>query len=210
MEGIKNLVIDFGGVIINLTRNRCIEAFESLGVANIREQIVNNYQHKDLFMKIELGSITVAEFRDGIRHLTRQPLTDEQIDAAWIAMLDDVPDYKLDLLLDLRKRYNTMLLSNTNEIHWEWSDKTCFSYKGHHASDFFNHIYLSYRLHLLKPDAEIFEYVLQDADIRPEETLFIDDAVPNCRTAESLGFHTYTPQPREDWSHLFGIMNHKS
>ena len=70
MEGIKNLVIDFGGVIINLTRNRCIEAFESLGVANIREQIVNNYQHKDLFMKIELGSITVAEFRDGIRHLT--------------------------------------------------------------------------------------------------------------------------------------------
>ena len=193
MEGIKNLVIDFGGVIINLTRNRCIEAFESLGVANIREQIVNNYQHKDLFMKIELGSITVAEFRDGIRHLTRQPLTDEQIDAAWIAMLDDVPDYKLDLLLDLRKRYNT-----------------CFSYKGHHASDFFNHIYLSYRLHLLKPDAEIFEYVLQDADIRPEETLFIDDAVPNCRTAESLGFHTYTPQPREDWSHLFGIMNHKS
>ena len=86
MEGIKNLVIDFGGVIINLTRNRCIEAFESLGVANIREQIVNNYQHKDLFMKIELGSITVAEFREGIRHLTRQPLTDEQIDAAWIAM----------------------------------------------------------------------------------------------------------------------------
>ena len=103
-----------------------------------------------------------------------------------------------------------MLLSNTNEIHWDWSEKTCFSYKGHHASDFFNHIYLSYRLHLLKPDAEIFEYVLQDADIRPEETLFIDDAVPNCRTSESLGFHTYTPQPREDWSHLFGIMNHKS
>lgn len=125
----KNLVIDFGGVIINLTRNRCIEAFESLGVANIREQIVNNYQHKDLFMKIELGSITVAEFREGIRHLTRQPLTDEQIDAAWIAMLDDVPDYKLDLLLDLRKRYNTMLLSNTNEIHWDWSEKTCFPIK---------------------------------------------------------------------------------
>ena len=181
-----------------------------MGVTNIREQIVNNYQQKDLFMKIELGSITTAEFRDGIRRLAQQPLTDEQIDAAWIAMLGDVPDYKLELLLDLRKHYNTMLLSNTNEIHWNWSEKNCFSYKGHHASDFFNHIYLSYRLHLLKPDAEIFEYVLQDANIRPEETLFIDDAVPNCRTAESLGFHTYTPQPREDWSHLFGNINHKS
>ncbi|WP_293666637.1 HAD family phosphatase [uncultured Parabacteroides sp.] len=203
MEGIKNLIIDFGGVIINLTRNRCIEAFESLGVQNIREQIVNNYQHKDLFMQVELGSITPAEFHDGIRRLSGRSLTDEQIDAAWIAMLDDVPAYKLDLLLDLRKRYNTMLLSNTNEIHWEWSERTCFSYKGHHVSDFFNHIYLSYELHMLKPNADIFEYVLQDAGIKSEETLFIDDAMPNCRTAESLGLHTYTPEPREDWSFLF-------
>ena len=37
MEGIKNLIIDLGGVLINLTRNRCIEAFENLGVENIRE-----------------------------------------------------------------------------------------------------------------------------------------------------------------------------
>ncbi len=203
MEGIKNLIIDFGGVIINLTRNRCIEAFESLGVKDIREQIVNNYQHKDLFMQVEIGSITTAGFRDGIRRLSGQALTDEQIDNAWIAMLDDVPDYKLNLLLDLRKHYNTMLLSNTNEIHWEWSERTCFSYKGHHVSDFFNRIYLSYKLHMLKPNADIFEYVLQDAGIKAEETLFIDDAMPNCRTAESLGLHTYTPEPREDWSFLF-------
>lgn len=203
MEGIKNLIIDFGGVIINLTRNRCIEAFESLGVKDIREQIVNNYQHKDLFMQVEIGSITTAGFRDGIRRLSGQALTDEQIDAAWIAMLDDVPDYKLNLLLDLRKHYNTMLLSNTNEIHWEWSERTCFSYKGHHVSDFFNRIYLSYKLHMLKPNADIFEYVLQDAGIKAEETLFIDDAMPNCRTAESLGLRTYTPEPREDWSFLF-------
>lgn len=203
MEGIKNLIIDFGGVIINLTRNRCIEAFEQLGVTDIREQIVNNYQHKDLFMQIELGSITSAQFRDGVRHLTQQPLTDEQIDMAWIAMLDDVPDYKLDLLLELRKQYNTMLLSNTNEIHWLWAERNSFTYGGHQASDFFRKIYLSYELHMLKPDAEIFEYVLKDAGIRAEETLFIDDAVPNCRTAEALGLHIYTPQPREDWSHLF-------
>ena len=71
MEGIKNLVIDFGGVIINLTRNRCIEAFESLGVANIREQIVNNYQHKDLFMKIR------ARFHYGSRVSRGYPSSDQ-------------------------------------------------------------------------------------------------------------------------------------
>ena len=194
MEGIKNLIIDFGGVIINLTRNRCVEAFESFGVPDVRDCILNS---KDLFMQIEMGTITSAEFRDGIRHLTQQRLTDEQIDAAWIAMLDDIPAYKLDLLMDLRSRYNTMLLSNTNEIHWQWA------YKGHHAEDFFGKIYLSYELNMVKPNADIFEYVLKDAGINPEETLFLDDAVPNCRTAEALGIRTYTPQPREDWSHLF-------
>ena len=83
MEGIKNLIIDFGGVIINLTRNRCVEAFESFGVPDVRDCILNS---KDLFMQIEMGTITSAEFRDGIRHLTQQRLTDEQIDAAadWI------------------------------------------------------------------------------------------------------------------------------
>lgn len=203
MENIKNLIIDLGGVIINLTRNRCIDAFVQLGVENIRESIVNNYQHKELFMQIELGSMTSAVFRDNIRRLSGRPLTDTQIDTAWIAMLGDVSESTLHLLLDLRKRYNTMLLSNTNEIHWQWAEQNYFSYQGHQASDFFNHIYLSYELHMLKPNGDIFEYVLKDADICAAETLFIDDAIPNCRTAESLGIHTYTPQPREDWSHLF-------
>ena len=87
MEGIKNLIIDLGGVLINLTRNRCIEAFENLGMENIREQITNNYQHKDLFERLELGTISVEQFRDDIRALSGKPLTDEQIDTAWIAML---------------------------------------------------------------------------------------------------------------------------
>lgn len=203
MEGIKNLIIDLGGVLINLTRNRCIEAFESLGVDNIREQITNNYQHKDLFERLEQGTISVEQFRDDIRRLSGRPLTNGQIDDAWIAMLGDLPEEKLTLLLDLRKRYNTMLLSNTNAIHWEWTRRNLFTYGGHSASDFFNRIYLSYELHMLKPNADIFEYVLKDARILPEETLLIDDAAVNCRGAESLGIKSYTPQPREDWSHLF-------
>ncbi len=203
MEGIRNLIIDLGGVLIDLTRNRCIEAFESLGLENIRERIVSNYQHKDLFERLELGTISVERFRDDIRALAGKPLTDEQIDSAWIAMLGDVPENKLRLLLELRENYNTMLLSNTNELHWKWSEDTYFSYRGLCARDFFHKIYLSYELHMLKPDTNIFRYVLEDAGLLAEETLLIDDASANCRAAESLGMRSYTPQPREDWSHLF-------
>lgn len=203
MEGIKNLIIDLGGVIVDISRSRCIEAFEALGVDSIRERIVNDYQHKDLFMQLELGTISLPEFRDSVRHLSRQPLSDRQIDAAWIEMLCDVTDAKLELLLDLRSRYNTMLLSNTNEIHWQWVEQNYFCNKGHKTDDFFGKIYLSYQLQMLKPSVEIYEYVLADAAIRPEETLFIDDASVNCRAAETLGIRTYMPQPKEDWSHLF-------
>lgn len=202
MEGVKNLVIDFGGVLINLNRARCIEAFAQLGV-DVREQLSNNYLHKDMFMAIEMGQMTAAEFRDAIRLLTPRPLTNRQIDDAWYLMLDDVPDYKLDLLLDLKQKYNTLLLSNTNEPHWQWSEKNVFSYKNHQASDFFHKIYLSFELHKVKPNPDIFQYVIEDAGIIPGESLFIDDALPNCQTAQSLGFRTYTPEAREDWSHLF-------
>ena len=203
MENIKNLVIDFGGVLINLARNRCIEAFEAIGVADIRNLIVNNYLHKDLFKSFETGTITTRQFREAVRRLSSQILTDKQIDDAWISMLDDVPAYKLDLLLELRQKYNTMLLSNTNELHWHWAEQHIFTYKNHQASDFFHHTYLSYQLHLVEPDPEIFNYVIRDAGILPEETLFMDDAAPNCKTAGLLGFHTYMPKAHEDWSHLF-------
>jgi putative hydrolase of the HAD superfamily len=147
--------------------------------------------------------MTPAEFRDAIRLLTNRKVTNKQIDDAWILMLHDVPTYKLDLLLELKEKYNTLLLSNTNELHWGWSEKNVFSYKGHQAADFFNRIYLSHELHMVKPHAGIFEYVIKDARIIPEESLFIDDALPNCRTAASLGFHTYMPEAGEDWRHLF-------
>lgn len=202
MEGIKNLIIDFGGVIVNLTRNRCIEAFQNIGV-DVRDKLVNNYQHKDLFMQLELGNITLPQFYDGIRQLSTMEITDQQIKDAWILMLDDVSDWKLDLLLSQQDHYNIMLLSNTNRIHWEWSEQHIFSYKGHSVADFFPRVYLSYELHLLKPNTEIFEYVLNDAGIDPRETLFMDDAQVNCKAAESLGIRSYMPEPREDWSSLF-------
>ena len=203
MEGVKNLIIDLGGVLINLTRQRCLDAFERLGVENIREQITCNYHHKDLFERLELGNITLDEFREEIRALSTKAMTDHEIDMAWIAMLGDLPEQKLELLLSLRSHYNMVLLSNTNEIHWKWSEEKLFSYQGLNVHNFFDKVYLSYELHMQKPNSDIFEYVLADSKFLPEETLLIDDASVNCRTAEEMGMRSYMPQPKEDWSHLF-------
>lgn len=119
------------------------------------------------------------------------------------SMLADIPSYKLDSLLELKHRYHIMLLSNTNSIHWQWAVRNRFRYKGLEVEDFFDRIYLSYELHMQKPDKEIFKYVLEDAGIAPEETFFIDDSVANCSAAEQLGIRTYCCPAGSDWRFLF-------
>ena len=203
MDKVKNVILDFGGVLINLMRCRCVNAFDQLGVSKVGIQLQTGFNRKDFLEQYELGNISTAEFRKGIRLSSGQDFSDDDIDKAWISMLGEVPPYKLELLLSLRKRFNLFLLSNTNEIHWQWIEKNCFNYKGYHVADFFEKVYLSYELHMQKPDAEIFEYVLNDAGIYPEESFLVDDARVNCRMAGMMGIRSYAPLPREDWSHIF-------
>lgn len=200
--GIKNLLIDFGGVLIDLDRHRCIENFKKLGFENV-EDLLNIYHQQGIFMQQEKGLITSAEFRSGVREMMGKEVTDRQIDAAWNSFLVGIPTYKLDLLLKLREKYVVYLLSNTNETHWEWSCEHVFPYKGFQVKDYFEKIYLSFEMKMVKPDAEIFNAVLDDASIDPKEAFFIDDSGANCEIAQSLGISTYTPKAGEDWSHLF-------
>lgn len=201
-KGIKNLIVDFGGVLIDLDRPRCIENFKKLGLPDV-EVMLDLYHQQDFFHNYEKGVISSDEFRNTLREKIGKPVTDAQIDNAWNSFLLSIPEYKLDLLLRLRKDYVVYLLSNTNEIHWQWSLQHVFPYKAFRAEDYFEHIYLSYEMKMAKPDVEIFQKVLDDTGISPKETLFIDDSEANCRAAETLGISTYTPKAGEDWSPLF-------
>ena len=203
MQGIKNLIFDFGGVLVNLDKTACRKAYEQLGIESIHESVLDDYRQKELYMQFESGNISAAGFRASMRRLSDQTLTDAQIDQAWTAMLADIPSYKLDWLLHLRGEYHVLLLSNTNSIHWQWAERHLFSYQGHKVEDFFDRIYLSYEVHMQKPDIEIFKYVLGDSMIAAGETFFIDDSPANCKAAESIGIHTYCCPAGSDWTFLF-------
>lgn len=201
-KGIKNLLIDLGGVLINLDRQRCMENFKKLGFTDVEERL-NIQQLHGIFMQQEKGLITSAEFRNGLRDMMGKVVSDKQIDAAWNSFLVDIPDYKLDLLLKLRSKYVVYLLSNTNEIHWRYACHNLFPYRTFRVEDYFEKAYLSYEMHMVKPEADIFKAVIEDAGIEPQETLFIDDSELNCKAAQELGSSTYTAKAGEDWSHLF-------
>jgi len=117
-KGIKNIIFDLGGVLIDLDIDRCLREFKALGVSNV-EELVNSTHTAGVFSALEHGKVSPAEFRDEIRRLAGNPeLTDAQIDNAWLSILLEIPQKKLDLLLRLNRKYRVFLLSNTNEIQF--------------------------------------------------------------------------------------------
>lgn len=199
---IRNLIFDFGGVLVDLDPQRCIKSFRDLGLDVV--PYLNTYLSQGIFLKMELGEISPKDFWTEVRQLFHSPeLTDAQLTDAWDSMLETIPVRRLEKLRELRKKYtNIYLLSNTNVLHWEMG-KRLFAAEGKTVNDYFDQIFLSCDLHLSKPDIKIFEKVLYKTGIVPEETLFIDDSAENCEAAESIGISTFRPSYGDDWLPLF-------
>ena len=186
---IKNIIFDWGGVLIDLDMDGCIKAFDEIGIKDFY-QLLTSAEEAGIFKTYELGNCTTAEFREGIRKIADQPISDEQIDHVWNAMVKTVPEEKLRLLAELREHYSLYLLSNTNELHWEHASSRVFRYGNLERDDFFKGVFLSHLMHLAKPDTEIFRTALREANLDPEETLFIDDSLVNCKAAASVHIQT--------------------
>ncbi len=181
---------------------KCLNEFQKIGVQRIEEQIGRSFK-SGLFLQLEEGTITPGDFRNEIRQMTSMEVTDNEIDLAWNSFLLDIPFSKLELLLELRKHYRVFMLSNTNKIHFDYMKSHDFSRKkGLSIDDYFEKCYLSYELHLSKPDKSIFEAVIGDSGVLPAESLFLDDNEQNIKCAQGLGFQTYLVSDGEDFTKM--------
>lgn len=202
MEGIKNLLFDFGGVIVGINKSNAVKRFKEIGVEKI-EEYLGEFKQQGIFLALEEGKITRTEFYDALRELAGKNISDKDIDSGWMAFLTGIPEYKFELLKDLRKKYNVFLLSNTNPIIMEWGQSNDFSPSGEPISAFFDKLFFSYQIGYTKPDKESFEAVIEETQINPKETLFLDDGQSNLNIATSLGFKTYLVDQEEDLRKIF-------
>ena len=201
-KNIKNIVFDLGGVLINLDFERALKAFKKAGFENIEKQL-QSFNREGIFDQFELGLISEDEFRSAIREQTNVSLTDQEIDDMWNLILVDIPREKLELILELRGKYMVYLLSNTNKTHWDYTCQHAFNYHGFRVNDYFEETFLSFEMHLAKPDKAIFKKMLEDANLIAEETLFIDDSEANCKAAAELGIHTHHYHIGDDSKEIF-------
>ena len=150
----------------------------------------------DLFDDLETGKISEANFYKEFNNRSGSNLPDDQIRNAWNAMLLDFREESLAFLGSLELKYKLFLLSNTNHIHKKAFDEIYYlKERKKPFDDFFDKAYYSSDIGLRKPNANIYEYVLQENKLDAGKTLFVDDSAQNLDAAKALGIQTILLAP---------------
>ncbi|MDH7914053.1 HAD family phosphatase [Winogradskyella sp. SYSU M77433] len=200
---INTLIFDFGDVFINLDKKGAMQ--NALTLFQLEEfdddMIQTNIQY-------EIGRISTNEFI--AFYSNKFPnLSEKQIIDAWNFIIKDFPKYRLDFLkaLSKEKKYKLILLSNTNHMHIDYvKSQVDFFDEFKNCFDIF---YLSQEIHLRKPNADIYEFVLSENNLNPQECFFVDDTKENTDTANKLGINVWNiDETKEDVINLFEINKH--
>ena len=197
---IKNIIFDLGGVILTLDPQQAVRRFEALGLKDAVTQLDSYTQH-GIFGDLEGGLISAETFRQKLSRMVGREVTWQECAHAWQGYAKELPARNLDVLERLRREgYRLILLSNTNPYMMEWVRSTRFDGRGHAVDFYFDALYLSYEMKLMKPSGEIFMRMLMKEQVPPSECLFVDDGPRNVAAASQMGIRTFCPENGADWT----------
>ena len=192
LDGVKAIIFDLGGVIVDLDINKTRHELALL-LGLEQPELYYSKGHIPLFSDYEVGEITAEAFIDGLLKQSINGTTREQLIDAWNAMLLNIPIKRIKMLERLRIDYRLFILSNTNSIHVERFEKMAPGYNT--LSELFESAYYSHLLGARKPDKAIFDAVIAQEGLDVTSTLFVDDLPANIEAAKLLGFKTLLIEP---------------
>lgn len=205
MPTIKSIIFDFGDVFINLDKSAIKRELIKLGMP---KTISLDMYH--LASEYEKGLISTEELVNYF-HSKFPKIQNQYFIKAWNSIILDFPEHRLKFLEELssKNKYKLILLSNTNDLHIEQVIKNMSLPRYKRFKNCFDKFYLSQEIHLSKPSQNIYEFVLNENNLNPDECLFIDDLHENTKAASKLGIHTWNLIPEnEDVINLFTINKH--
>ncbi len=199
----RNLIFDFGGVIIDIDFQRTINSFIALGATQFNE-VYSKATQSGLFDKLDKGEVSEDDFVNGLRPWLPANTSRQQIIAAWNDIIIGIPERRIRLLESLKPNYRLFLLSNTNITHYnQYIPELKSNYGYDNLNGLFEEVFLSFKLGMRKPDRNIFDYVFSSMNIKKEETLFIDDSKHIIEAAQSYGIQAFWLKDGMDVTDLF-------
>lgn len=187
----NSIIFDLGNVLYDVDVQRSVEAFEKHGLKDF-DRLYSLQEQSKLFDELETGKIGKQEFIERINKIVDSPLEEDAIINSWNELLIGVPQENFEILLEIKKKYKTLLLSNTNAIHLEFiNDYMKENFGIHSLSALFDKAYYSFEVGLRKPGREIYDFVVKENNLDLEATLFIDDNEENVKGAREAGIITH-------------------
>ncbi len=192
---IRNIIFDFGGVFLDVDYHRTEEAFINAGISNFNE-LYSQHSASPLFEDLETGKLNEVSFYGDLRQIAGSQLDDGDITTCWNAILGRYYPQAIEKAKELKNKYRIFLFSNTNIIHYQ---RFMEIYHEQFGKDDFNSLFekawYSHEIGMRKPYPASYEWVLNDAGLKADETLFIDDTLVNIEGAAQAGLHTIHLKP---------------
>lgn len=206
LQGVDAIIFDFGNVLIDLDYPRVIREFSAVAQKNegeIEELVVT----APILQRFERGMSTPEEFRKEINELLGTNLPDNQFDAIWNSMLDRIPKQRMGKVLQIGKRFDTYILSNSNIIHELAFEEMVMEATGRASiRDFVKEVYFSHELGMRKPNLDIYRHVIEDLNNYPSRMLFLDDRLDNVEAAKIAGMKAVQIfDPDTQLNSIFGL-----
>lgn len=187
-EMIKLIIFDLGKVILDFSQRdiaRGLATFSTLtkyqDPAKIMDHMFNN--GSKIINLYEEGKITTDDFFSYFKESFGLNISFPRFKKIWNEIFKE--NDGIDMLIErFKKDFMLFLLSNTNELHFEYVKE---EYPVIHK---FDRWVVSYEAGVRKPEPEIFQIALNKAGVKPNETIFIDDIRENVKGAESIGINS--------------------
>lgn len=187
---ITHIVSDMGGVLVN------IEWAERIGGLFGRQVPIEELHHlwvnAHSTVDFESGRTDFDQFAAAFIQEFDLDVSPETVQHEFLEIVRGPNRNCNQVLSKLKQDYHLSLLSNTSSPHYnKLRDRFDFF-------DYFDKLFLSYEVGVMKPDEAIYNHVLSVLDIPPEAMAFFDDGARNVEAARKLGVHAYQVNSPEE------------
>ena len=177
--GFRLVIFDVGGVLVRLEPQRFIQKLAGESGKSV-EEITRIAIAPTMIESLELGRLGPKQFLEHLKEQLGIGWSFEEFTTAWNGILSENTDTTW-LLQRMHERYQLLAMSNTNVLHHEHILRTWPAFSHLH------HWVASYQVGYRKPEPEIYQFALRQADVPPHAAVFVDDLEGHVAMARRLG-----------------------